>query len=102
MIECLGGGAHGFLSCRSGRIVLWQKMGLCYAPLQGLTKSVAAAFPSFAMQAVVFFYFFQRRGKGADNMTPAQEMDNSWTRVRDNEDIDELIFVSEDYYASDR
>ena len=59
--------------------------------------------PSFARQTVVFLYpFFSSYRKEISAMTmPKRETNSVWSKVREDRDIDDLIFDYEAYHAGD-
>lgn len=69
----------------------------------GLTGLSTAFSPSFAEQTVVFLYLFSsKHRKEMDIMTmPKREVNNIWARVRDDVDVDDLIFNYEAYHTSE-
>lgn len=66
--------------------------------------------PSFAAQTVVFLYLFQQceRKEMAAMTMPKREVNSIWSKVREDRDIDDLIFnydachTGEDDASSDR
>lgn len=68
--------------------------------LSGLTTDFS---PSFAAQTVVFLYpFFSSDRKELAAMTmPRREVNSVWSKVREDRDIDDLIFDYEAYYTSE-
>ena len=68
-----------------------------------LTGRVTDFSPSFAAQTVVFLYpFFSNDRKEMSAMTmPKRETNSIWSKVREDMDIDDLIFNYEAYHAND-
>jgi hypothetical protein len=96
--------------CYSGGTLCLQASGAYCAGLYGLTDRVTDFSPSFAAQTVVFLYpFFSSYRKEMSAMTMLKRDVNSiWSKVREDRDIDDLIFnydachASEDDGSSDR
>lgn len=71
--------------------------------LTGRTMAATACSPSFAWQTVVFLYLFleKYRKEMADMTMPKREVNSIWAKVRDDVDIDDLIFNYEAYHTSE-
>lgn len=68
-----------------------------------LLRLHSVSLPSFAWQTVVFLCpFFSRNRKEMAEMTmQKREVNSTWARVRDDVDIDDLIFQYEDYHTTE-
>ena len=94
------------LCLRRGSLFLLAMVAYC-ARLCGLTGRVFRVYtafsPSFARQTVVFLYpFFSSYRKEMSAMTmPKRETNSVWSKVREDRDIDDLIFDYEAYHAGD-
>lgn len=68
-----------------------------------MTGRVTDFSPSFAAQTVVFLYpFFSDYRKEMAAMTmPKREVNSIWSRVREDRDIDDLIFNYDACHASE-
>lgn len=84
--------------CYPGGILCLQASGAYL--LSGLTTDFS---PSFAAQTVVFLYpFFSNDRKEMAAMTmPKREVNSVWSRVREDRDIDDLIFDYDAYRAGE-
>ena len=69
----------------------------------GRTTAITAYPPSFAWQTVVFLYLFleKYRKEMADMTMPKREVNSIWAKVRDDVDIDDLIFNYEAYHTGE-
>ena len=93
--------------CHPRGTLILQAMGVYCARLCGLTGRVFRVYtafsPSLARQAVLFLYpFFSSYRKEMSAMTmPKRETNSVWSKVREDRDIDDLIFDYEAYHAGD-
>lgn len=93
--------------CHPRGTLILQAMGAYCARLCGLTGRVFRVYtafsPSFARQTVVFLYpFLSSKRKEMAKMTmPKREVNSIWSKVRDDVDVDDLIFNYDAYHTSD-
>lgn len=93
--------------CHPRGTLILQAVGAYCARLCGLTGRVFRVYtafsPSFARQTVVFLYpFFHYYERRRQAMTmPKREVNTVWAKVREDRDIDDLIFDYEAYHAGD-
>lgn len=93
--------------CHPRGTLILQAVGAYCARLCGLMGRVSRVYtafsPSFARQTMVFLYpFFSSYRKEMSAMTmPKRETTSVWSKVREDRDIDDLIFDYEAYHAGD-
>lgn len=96
-------GENAAALCHPGGTLYLQASGAYCVRLFELTGRVTDFSPSFAAQTVVFLYpFFSNDRKETAAMTmPKREVNSIWSKVREDRDIDDLIFNYEACHAGE-